>query len=179
MKNRQANIVLMRRLFFENATVGELFDPMGQQLCLTFEPAIAVPQHRPSGSSRGKAIPEGTYVLEYYYDCELSAFCFRVNRLRSIGTIRLRPFLGQAVFPVQTHGDILIGMHFDAEKGCLSDSNTALSILLKHHSHLRSIGQRPVLQVRSEAGPTTLCAVLGTPSQPAPAYDYNYNLLDY
>lgn len=179
MNHRQANIVLMRRLFFENATVGELLDPTGRQLCLTFESAIAAPQHRSSGGSRGKAIPEGTYLLEYYYDCELSAFCFRVNRLRGIGTIRLRPFPGQEAFPTQTHGDILIGMHFDAEKGCLSDSSTALGILLKHHSHLRSIGQRPVLQVRSEAGPTTLCAVLGTPSQPAPAYDYNYNLLDY
>lgn len=179
MNHRQANIVLMRRLFFENATVGELLDPTGRQLCLTFESAIAVPQHRPSGGTRGKAIPEGTYLLEYYYDCELSTFCFRVNRLRGIGTIRLRPFPGQEAFPTQTHGDILIGMHFDAERGCLGDSSTALSILLKHHSHLRSIGQRPILQVRSEAGPTTPCAVLGTPSQPAPAYDYNYDLLDY
>ena len=163
MNHRQANIMLMRRLFFENATVGELLDPTGRQLCLTLEPGIADPLRHPSGSSRGKAIPEGTYMLEYYYECEFSAFCFKINRIRGIGTIRICSFPGQEVFPAQTHGDILLGMHFDAERGCVSGGDKALDVLLKHHGHLRSIGQRPTLMVRSEAGHKTPCATIGTP----------------
>lgn len=178
LKQRQPNLLLKRRLFFQDATVGELLDSKGRQLCLTMEPAIVHPRNSVFCHRKDVAIPEGNYTLEYFFDNSFFVFFFKINRIKGIGTIKLRTIPGQDVFPSQTHGDILIGMHFDAERGCLNGSDTAMYLLQRYHNHLRSLNQKPILQVCNEVPPKALLPAIGKASSSQPVSHETYDWKD-
>ena len=176
-KTKQSNIILCRRLFFQDATIGELSDPSGHQICLTMEPPVVHSKKSFFCQHKDVAIPEGLYPLDCYYDTTCATFCFRINRIRGIGSIRLCTYPGQDVTPRQTIGDILVGMRFDANRGYLTGTDTAIYLLMRHHNHLRSMNQGPILEVKNGSIPDPLLPPISTETPPSTEPVFDYDLL--
>lgn len=177
----EPTLVLNRVQFYEDCTVGRLYDSQDHLLCMTLEPRWCAPLPRQVTKKGSCCIAPGNYRLYYEYDYELKYLCWHTGRHHGNTYVRLCFLAKGGSVAAHTQGDILLGYlspDSDEERafeGRLYRPVEAFERLLAYYASLRANHGDFRLRVEPTTGPVTLLPAVEAPDLPivlAPVEDY-------
>lgn len=141
------NLFLRRDIYFENCTVGSLYNSGAELICRTLEPRWRDLLHGERLVAKMTCIPSGTYTLKWEYDDELRYKCLKLGSLSRFVNIRLCFYTKAGSNILQTDGNILLGMDWDQTAGMLADPPVAFRRLKEYFESEVTNRRQMVMQV--------------------------------